>query len=346
MRNLHIVDVSATLHGGIYSFADNNSHGFPTGGVFNTLKCFSGKGFDPTQDQVLFCFDRKTRQTTEDGELTGYKEGRKKWTSSMYHQAKLLEHMLEKSGFYTFHEEDRESDEGIIAYAKEFIPYFEHTYIYGTDRDLASVVGPKCTLVSTHSKVSNVTYENFTYTVALGEYVPYNAIMLYKVFRKDSSDNIKGIMNPTEFAQLIDSLGKANFPIHLLNTEEALQFVIERFNGDEETKAILWDNYSKVVPREIEVIHDLTIPAPIDKEMLDRFCSALSLSMFAKKFGVNLTGEVDNEWYDQIKELATEIKTEAEEINEGKTFKYPKPFVPKYFKLVDKPCKIAFLERR
>lgn len=345
MRNLHIIDVSATLHAGAIVFSKNNSHGFPTGSIFNTLNCITSKDFDAKQDQVLFCFDRKTRKLDENGESTGYKSGRKLWNASMYYQAKLLEEMLEKCGFYTFHQEDRESDEGIIQYARKYIDKFQFTYIRGTDRDLASVVTPKSTLVSTSSHIQNVTYENFSYSVAPGEYVPYNAILLYKIFRKDTSDSVKGILTPTEFQNLIKELKEAQFPLHLLNTENAIRFVIDRFKCDKEAKATLWDNYSLVMPREVDMPHDLLKPAPIDYEMLERYCSVLSLSMFAKKFGVKLTGEVDEEWYNDLIEIANVIKEDLLESNkDNANYKLPKDFIPKYFKLVSKPCQVGFFD--
>lgn len=345
MRNLHIIDVSATLHAGVCVFSENNSHGFPTGGIFNTLKCFSGKGFDPTKDQVLFCFDRKTRQTDENGESTGYKEGRKRWTSSMYFQAKLLEEMLQKCGFYVFFQENRESDEGIIQYARKFINSFEHTYIYGTDRDLTCVVSPKSTLVSTHSNVVSVTMENYSYAVAPGEFIPYNTTLLYKIFRKDTSDTIKGILNPSQFQDLIRELQEARFPMHALNTDEALKFVIERYKCTEEQKALLWDNYRAVVPRDVELIHDLTVPAPLNAEMIDRYCSALSLSLFAKKFNKTITGEVDEAWYNEIVELGNIVKEELINLNEGNpNYRLPADFIPKYFQLVNKPCDSGFFD--
>lgn len=345
MRDLHVIDVSATLHGGIKGhFGDNNSHGFPTGGIFNTLKILNSKTIDVHQDKFVFCFDRRTRVTeNEEGERVGYKEGRAKWTKGMYYQAKLFEEMLIKMGFPVVYQEDREADECIYAVVKKYIGEARHVYIYGTDRDLAGCVTPKSSLISTNSNVPNVTYENFSDVLSKVDYVPYNAILLYKIFRMDTSDRLGAIVSPREWDALIYQLKEANFPLRLLNTSDAIKFVIQNYPCSEELKARLWERYQLVMPRQVDL--DIDLNKPYDLEAMERYCSLLSLAQFPKKFGVQITGTITRDWYNLLLSLAEEIKQELLELKTtNPKIKIAKPYAYKGFNLSEEELGYSFFE--
>ena len=345
MRDLHVIDVSATLHGGIRGhFGDNNSHGFPTGGIFNTLKILNKKTIDVHQDRFVFCFDRTTRVSTDsEGNRVGYKQGRKKWTKGMYYQAKLLEEMLMKMGFPVVYQTDREADECIYNVVKRYIKDFRHVYIYGTDRDLACCVTPKSSLASTNSNVPDVTYQNYTSVLGGTDYIPYNAILLYKIFRMDTSDKLGVIVTPREWEKLIQDLKEANFPLHQLNTAKALQFVIQNYNCTEEMKQKLWERYELVMPRDVNVDIDFTKPYNLD--IMEKYCSLLSIAQFPKKFGVQITGTIHRDWYDSLLSLTEEINEELRELSiENPKIKIAKPYSYKGFNIDETPLGYTFFE--
>jgi hypothetical protein len=320
MRHLHIIDVSATLHGGIRGhFKDNNHLGFPTGGIFNTLKLLTGKNIDLSQDRFVFCFDRRTRKDIE-----GYKANRKgRWTPEMFYQAKLLEELVKNCNFPYVVQEDREADECIYAVVRKYHDDFQHIYIHGTDRDLAGCVDKKVSLISTSSHVSDITYHNFE-DVIKDEEVPFNTILLYKICRKDTSDCLHPIIEPSDWTDLLYRLRMCNFPLDQLNTEKAIRFVIERYNCAEFTRHQLWERYDVVMPRPVEV--DLDFDAPFDLNAVDLYSSLLSLTQFSQKMGVKASMTISPLWRRRIDNLASEINMQTKKfVNKKLQFRKEEP---------------------
>lgn len=353
-RYLHLIDVSATIHGADTNFSENNSHGFPTGGIYNTLRLLTRKIVDLNKDVVVFCFDRKTERQRAEGST--YKAGRKRWSKSMYYQASLMEEMLPKWGFQVAYQDakydnngdlsadSREADEEIYNIVKDNLQYFEHCYIYGTDRDLACCITPKCTLVSTHSNVHDITYENYETTVDRDYLIPYNSILLFKILVRDKSDNIKGSMQYKKFNEIIKALRQANFPIHQLNLPDAIQFVIERMNCSEEERALAWENYNKVVPRPTDFVLDLNPTYNLD--MIEAYCSLLSMKSISNKFKIKLTGAINPYWYDELVRIGEICKQDLIERNaDNPKFRIYEDFVPKYFNIAPDNLRDHFSDR-
>lgn len=300
MRDLHVIDCSATAHGGDKGrFKASNFYGFPTGAIFNTFKSIDKKAVDLTQDVVAFCFDRHS--PIKDLDAT-YKSNRQSWSTRMYLQIKLLEEMLPKMGFQTFVQEETEADWLIISLVLKYRHLFRHVYIYGTDRDLACVVGPNVTFISTHQYVPTVTYKNYEEVLSKENWTPYNSVLLSKVFRGDKSDVIKKVVTPDQYNTLIHQLKQVNFPIHQLGDLKAVEYVIEHYNCPQEIKDRLWKNWAK-----IQYVYwdlELNTNPEYNLEIIKTYCNALSLTRLGKKFNLNLDFSIPQKWETQLNVLS------------------------------------------
>lgn len=311
MGNLHIIDCSATLHAGVGGrFKESNVFGFPTGGIFNTLRILIYKRFNVINDKVVFCFDSKSARKDLSAD---YKAGRESWIDEMRYQYLVLFEMVRDIGFNYFFQDGYEADDGIIAIHKKYKDNFDNVYIYGTDRDLACCVDEKTTLVSINNNVPDVTYTNYSQVIIPDEYVPYNAILLYKIFRADKSDNIKSVVTAREFEYLVSQLQNVNFPMHRLNEPAALNYIIENYHCSDEIKEKLRFNYSLVIPMDVDI--NLDFSKQLDYNVFENYCNLLAFKTVAKKFNLDINYKVSEYSQLALLDIADKIESNRKSLN-------------------------------
>ncbi len=329
MVNLHLVDCSATLHNGC-SVGRSRSYdccGFPTGGIYETLRLLNRRDIDLSRDVFCFIFDRKSFRKDLS---TAYKGNRKRATKRFKRQAQLLEQMVDKMGFNNFAIDGLESDDIIYSICHKYKnnPNVGKIVIYGTDRDLAVNVSTKCTLRSTSSLVPDVNMQNFPYAFSDTEVVPFNSTLLYKTLRADRSDGLGVIASPQEFTTIVNKLGKL-FPLANLADVNFMDNIIQRLSGTPEEMQAINERWNIVRPQLVDIEVNLT--NNLDKTNCKFYCDMLFLKTIAKKLGVPYEACITKKWRDKLTQLAQEIRLEDIELG----MKEQEVYIPKDLKIVE-----------
>lgn len=175
----------------------------PTGGVafmLNPIFEYIADGYDSTNDTMVFCIDSEPvikNRIYSDGlkDRTGYKANRAKKPLDILIQLIAINDILSLVSENVMMVEGYEADDIIAELVKMYKSSYDEVIIHTRDADLYSLVSTNVSigLVGTQGKV--VTYDNFSKVLSdsRGFGVPYNGILIQKLFEGDTSDNIPHI---------------------------------------------------------------------------------------------------------------------------------------------------------
>lgn len=156
----------------------NTSH------LYGLFKLFKEYGKD---SDYIFTYDTPINYLK--GLNADYKKGRQSPGDEYFIGYNLGREILSQAGFIVLSREGYEADHLIIQAKNELVNYYDGVKVITNDRDLAVVVDPKTTWVSTRKKQGVINLTNYEEVLAC----PYNAIHLKKALVGDPSDNLKGV---------------------------------------------------------------------------------------------------------------------------------------------------------
>lgn len=223
----------------------------------------------------------------------GYKEGRDGGNSRFYEGAKLVQKVLENAGVCYFAKNDFEADDFMLPLVevikKEYPGYVID--IYCNDADLIPLVDESVSVYFYNRKLTfadddspevknylQVSYANFERTVQhisafKGYEIPYNTVLLFKLFRGDTSDSIAPLITPAKYKKLLQEL-KEDITVNL---SEICRYGKHRYiyynpNNPKERSLTYVDGYVRAVtdPKELVTLYNALKKYISDEEILER----------------------------------------------------------------------------
>lgn len=187
-----ILDVSNIIYGGHYGSPNWRISGFPVGGIRKLLGIINA---NIRHSDFAICFDGG--KTVKKELLPTYKAGRVP-NYSVLAQIDLLKEILLDCDIPFYWSEEYEADDYICSLVHLFdrAKDPEPVAIWSDDHDLACCVSETVTLNNATSNGSVINISTYEKRVVPGKHVPYNTILLYKMFYGDRSDNYQGLSIP------------------------------------------------------------------------------------------------------------------------------------------------------
>lgn len=186
-----LVDVSSVIYGG-HNGNDVRMHGFPVGGI---RKLFGIINAGLSQADFALCFDGG--EIVKKELLPTYKAGRVP-DYSVFAQVDLAKELLLKCDIPYYQDPKYEADDYVYSVCNELemLGDTDDILIYTDDRDLACCVTDTTSIHHVTSNGIRITRKNYESRVVNGETIPYNTILLWKLFNGDPSDNYKALHIP------------------------------------------------------------------------------------------------------------------------------------------------------
>lgn len=190
MKN--IIDVSSVVYAGYNGRPNLQMSGFPVGGIHHLFRLIASC---LPQGSIALCFDGGKIIKKE--LLPTYKAGRVP-DYSVIAQIDVIKSLLTACNIPFYYNLDYEADDFIYSLCAELelIGDKEEISIHSDDHDIACNVSEKRQLCPVSRNGALITRDNYTNRVVRGHEVPYNTILLWKMFYGDSSDNYKGLKIP------------------------------------------------------------------------------------------------------------------------------------------------------
>lgn len=174
----------------------------PTGGIsFMLNPIFEYLTSDNAENETMvFCIDdiptikRKMYLDLLKDEM-GYKAKRSGKSLEVSIQRKAIKDILSLVSHNVLFAEGFEADDIIAALVTQYKNSYDHIYIHTRDTDLYCLVNDNVSIETVGVQGKKVTKENFSnvLTDKYGYPLPFNGILLEKLFYGDNSDNIPGI---------------------------------------------------------------------------------------------------------------------------------------------------------
>lgn len=156
---------------------------------------------------MSICFDSKSFKKENNAE---YKSNRtNKLDDSDFENMNIIRRLLEVANHNVYKIDGLEADDIIANLVREYGQHFDLTTIYTPDADMMVLVNDRVHLMRYKSRKGYVEITRDNYEEACMEefkcYIPYNAILLYKVLCGDKSDCIKGVkgFGPAAFDRFV-----------------------------------------------------------------------------------------------------------------------------------------------
>lgn len=186
-----ILDVSSIVYGG-HNGNDRRISGFPVGGI---RKLFGIINAGLSCSDFALCFDGGKIIKKE--LLPTYKAGRVP-DFSVFAQIDLLKELLLNCNIPFYWDEQYEADDFIFSVCRELVALGdpEDVVIYTDDRDLSCCVTQQIRIAPVTSNGIGINRDCYENRVVNGRVIPYNSILLWKIFHGDSSDNYKALHIP------------------------------------------------------------------------------------------------------------------------------------------------------
>ena len=183
-----IIDVSSVIYGG-HNGRDRRIYGFPVGGI---RKLFGIINAGLSQSDFVLCFDGGDIIKKE--LLPVYKAGRVP-DYSVFAQIDLAKELLTECDIPFYQDKRYEADDFIYSVCHELLLLgdTENIVIYTDDRDLSCCVTDQISIRNVTTNGICITRQNYQDRVVNGRSIPYNTILLWKVFHGDASDNYKAL---------------------------------------------------------------------------------------------------------------------------------------------------------
>lgn len=254
MKN--ILDVSSIVYG---AGSENRKYGFPISGIRKVLGIINS-GIK-TNDFII-CFDGGS--TLKKELLPTYKAGRVP-DYSVIAQIDLLRQILDECNIPYYYKPGYEADDFIYSfcYFMQCIRNSDPTVIRTDDRDMACCITSNISMAPATSNGKLINKDSFQYQVVNGKKIPWNTIMLYKIFHGDTSDNYSGIKIPgmsfnyvaESAVNQIEPLIEQGYPEIMFSDKDILTALLlaDEFNLDDEQVELIKKQIEIVVPRRVEV---------------------------------------------------------------------------------------------
>lgn len=197
-----IIDVSSVVYAGHNGRPNLRFQGFPIGGIRSLLRMIAA---DLPRTDFVLCFDGGNVLKKE--LLPTYKAGRVPDYSVMA-QLDVLRDICRGCDIPFYHDPQYEADDFVYSVCAAFdsLGDTDTIRIMSDDRDLACNVRRDCSLLPVSSNGSCIDYKNFSDRVVRDRSIPYNTIMLWKIFHGDASDHYKGVRVPgLDFDSMADN---------------------------------------------------------------------------------------------------------------------------------------------
>lgn len=231
-----ILDVSSVIYGGHAGASSWRVHGFPVGGV---RKLFGIINAGLSSSDFALCFDGGNIIKKE--LLPTYKAGRVP-DYSVLAQVDLAKELLTACNIGYYHDSKYEADDFVYSVCRELslLGDTDEVNIYTDDRDISCCVTD---LISIRNVTSNgicITRQSFEERVVRERTIPYNTILLWKIFHGDPSDNYKALHIPgltfdvvaNDFVDLIGSqIGPDALPDTAFADFELFKVIIAKYDG-------------------------------------------------------------------------------------------------------------------
>lgn len=190
---ISVLDVSNIIYSGHYGNFSNAKprtvSGFPVGGLF---KLFGLIASNLTISDFALAFDGD--QILKKELLPEYKANRIP-NYSVYAEIELAKELCSMCNIPILFNKQYEADDLIYSlclYVSILSDECDKIQIYSDDRDLSCCVSPNIELRNVTPQGKFIDFKNFTDRVVPKAKIPYNSILLYKLFNGDRSDNYKG----------------------------------------------------------------------------------------------------------------------------------------------------------
>lgn len=212
---ISILDVSNIIYGGHYgstaSARQKSVCNFPIGGLY---KLFGIIASNLSTSDFALAFDGDSIIKKE--LLPEYKANRIP-NYSVYAEIEMAKELCTWCNIPILFDAKYEADDFIYTlcfYISKLSSERERITVYSDDRDLACCISPNIVLHNVTTNGRCIDFENFTDRVKDDVKLPYNSILLYKLFYGDTSDNYKGKSFPsTSFNILFSDLDSALKPL-------------------------------------------------------------------------------------------------------------------------------------
>ncbi len=256
-----IIDVSSVVYAGHAGRPDMQFQGFPIGGLNKILRLIYSELFNGS---VALCFDGGNILKKE--LLPTYKAERIPDYSVMA-QIDVLKEILTGCNIPFYFDPKYEADDFVYSVVNQCTCLGDKSEIrvYSDDRDISCCVKPNCSVypVSSHGTIINMS--NYSEHVVRDRSIPYNSILLWKIFHGDASDKYKGITIPgvnfdtfahDYIAEVSPFIENGSFPDTYYAEYEVLEAFVSSYNGlsSEGAKKTFLEQGRIVFPYKLETL--------------------------------------------------------------------------------------------
>lgn len=231
-----IIDVSSVVYAGHYARPNLRFQGFPIGGIYNLLRMINS---DIHRADFVLCFDggdiikKELLPTYKAGRIPDY---------SVLAQIDVLKEILLGCDIPFYHDPKYEADDFVYSVCRTLdeMNDLDTIKIVSDDRDLACNVRENCTLNPASTNGCCIDYRNFSDRVVKDRDIPYNTLLLWKIFKGDSSDHYKGVKVPgldfdsmaNHFVEVLSPLiGQAGFTDMAYADYAVFEAFLEEYTG-------------------------------------------------------------------------------------------------------------------
>lgn len=212
---INILDVSNIIYGGHYGSTASSRPktvcGFPTGGLYKLFGLIASNIYNC---DFALAFDGDSILKKE--LLPEYKAGRIP-NYSVYAEIEMAKELCTMCNIPILYDPKYEADDFIYSlcfYISMLSMERQRMTIYSDDRDLACCIAPNISIHNVTTQGKAIDFDSFSDRVVDKMKLPYNSILLYKLFHGDKSDNYKGSYFPSvSFDVLFSELDEALKPL-------------------------------------------------------------------------------------------------------------------------------------
>lgn len=258
----YLLDVSSIVYGGHY-MRDRRCNGFPVAGISKLLGIINANF---ANHDIALCFDGESIIKKE--LLPEYKAGRVP-NYAVYAQISLLKEILLDCNIPFYQDDKYEADDYIysLCHSLGMICCPDNVTIYSDDRDIACCVTPTVSLAGITSNGKCIDMDSYSDRVVRGSVIPYNTILIWKMFHGDSSDNYKGVRIPGLNFDIVSAWWKSTLDPHI----EAGQCVYSAYASYDVFASMIRDHFTDVSPEAMdELLRQARIAFPYCIDITNR----------------------------------------------------------------------------
>ena len=282
MYSLYLIDTSALIYAGNSVVANDDSKKieeilkFPVAGVRYALRRIIGHA---VTGEVIAVFDARTDKNANFPEYKAQREHNR----DIFFQKELLRFLLTKMGIKVAYQDNYEADDLIYSLSQSALNSgnFGDIRIVSDDKDVAgAIIDRRISRIGATSKTSTINVENYSIVLDRNNYIHYNSVLPYIMFRGKQSNNVSPMKDGKYYySQFIEYAKNSGVPQSKWSNQTLLLKFVKQMATDGKVDGDFIREVVKRIPVVYPKIDGLKYedikPTTIDKSIVADYLSML-----------------------------------------------------------------------